>query len=273
MREALIVVGLIVLGFGLRSARKLALRKLGAVTFVVAGYFAFAFLTGCWWCGVLLGILPWFCLPWIELLTRIRRMRLPMENRLRHRSPPDPGFFPKAPEAAAAMEDEGFEHVDDCGWEWSGMQQFFQLYWHPVARAEAAICLCEQESVAFAFVTVTSRDQRGRIWRTTNFPFSPTLKSPPEVHWNHVACEKVCFHQILSDHRAFLRRMGMNAETLRIPDPDEMEESIEAEMRQQIHHNLQAGIIRPCGEHHFAYSTRGLFFLWGQYVKDMVRLC
>ena len=174
---------------------------------------------------------------------------------------------------AEAMEEANFEHVEDCGWEWSGMQQYFKLYWNPEEHAEAAICLCEQEEVAFAFITVTSRDQSGKVWRTTNYPFSPTLKCPPQVRWNHVPCERNCFHQILSDHRDFLAKMKVDRDNVRIPDPDELEESIEAEMKQQIRHNLDAGIIRPTNDRHFEYSVRGLFFLWGQFIKDMVRLC
>lgn len=272
MHETLVVVGLAVLALGLRSSRRPMPRKLGALGFLVVGFVLFYFLTDCWWCGFF-GIIPWFLLPWVELLTRIRRMRLPMENSLRHRAPPDPAFFPHASEAAEAMEEANFEHVEDCGWEWSGMQQYFKLYWNPEEHAEAAICLCEQEEVAFAFITVTSRDQSGKVWRTTNYPFSPTLKCPPQVRWNHVPCERNCFHQILSDHRDFLAKMKVDRDNVRIPDPDELEESIEAEMKQQIRHNLDAGIIRPTNDRHFEYSVRGLFFLWGQFIKDMVRLC
>jgi hypothetical protein len=273
MRESLVVIGLVALALGLRSARVALPRKLGALTFLIAGYAAFYFITGSWWLGFL-GVIPWFLLPWIELLTRIRRMRLPMENRLRHRHVPDPSFFPNAPEAAMGMEEAGFEHVDDCGWEWAGMQQFFQIYWHPEERAEASVCLCEQGEVAFAFMAITSRDADGRILRTTNFPFSPTLKCSPNVRWNHVPCERNCFHQILEDHHQFLDRIGVSRESLRVPDPEGIESSIEAEMQDQIRHNLEAGIIRPTAEsRHFEYSVRGLFFLWGQFIKDMVRLC
>jgi hypothetical protein len=44
-------------------------------------------------------------------------------------------------------------------------------------------------------------------------------------------------------------------------------------MRKQVEHNLAAGIIRLTGDGHFQYSARGLIFLWGQFIKDMVRLC
>lgn len=272
MRETLVVVGLIVLGFGLRSSRQALPRKLGALVFVVASAVLFYYWIGRWW-GALAGLLPWLMLPWVELLTRIRRMRLPVDNRLKHRTPPNPDFFPNAPEAEAGMAEEGFEHVDDCGWEWAGMQQFFKLYWHPEERAVAAICLCEQSEVAFAFLTVTSRDDEGRLWRTTNFPFSPTLKCPPDVRWNHVPCERNSFPEVLADHQAFLRRCRVRHDSLMVPDPDEVEAGIEKEMKDQISHNLEAGIIRLQDDEHFTYSFRGLLFLWWQFVKDMVRLC
>ena len=273
MREVLIVVGLMSLAVGMRSVKARLVSKLGALVLLAASFFLFYYLSGCSVAWGAAGVLLWFFLPWIELLTRIRRMKLPVNNRLSFRTMPDSAFFPNAPEAAAAMEDEGFEHVSDCGWEWDGMRQFFRLYWHPEERAVAAVCLCEQSDVAFAFITVTSRDGRNRVWRTTNFPFSPTLRCLPEIHWNHIPCRCNCFHKILEEHRTFIQRTGLSADTLRVPDPDEMESTIEEEMRAQIDLNLAAGIIRMTGDGSFCYSTRGLFFLWGQFIKDMIRFC
>jgi hypothetical protein len=60
---------------------------------------------------------------------------------------------------------------------------------------------------------------------------------------------------------------------LLVPNPEEIELDIESEMRRQIDHNLKSGIIRLTGDGHFQYSRRGLIFLWGQFVKDMIRLC
>ena len=137
-----------------------------------------------WFIGALVaGALAWFFLPWVELLTRIRRLRLPLDNRLRFRVPPSDSFFPNAPEAIDAMDEEGFEHATDSGWEWSGMKQFFRIFWNPEEKAIATVCLCEQEDVAFAFISISSKDSNGHVWRTTNFPFSPTLKCNPEIWW------------------------------------------------------------------------------------------
>lgn len=272
MRETLIVCGLLVLAVALRTARTPGIRKLGALTFLGVTFSLLYFLTGSL-VGGLVGALLWFFLPWVELLTRIRRMRLPVENRLNHQPIPNISFFPNAPQAVAAMEEAGFEHVSDCGWEWDGMHQFFRLFWHPEERAVAAICLCEQSDVAFAFISITSHDSDGSIWRTTNFPFAPTLRCPPGVRWNHVPCGRNCFHQILHDHRAYLAKLNIPVSQLRVPDPDEIENQIELEMRRQLDHNLATGIIRLTGDGHFQYSKRGLFFLWGQFIKDMVRFC
>ena len=272
MRESLTVIGLLILAVALRSSRVNCLRKLGAFTLLGASFCLFFFITGKF-VGGLIGVGVWFFLPWIELLTRIRQMRLPLNNRLRYREIPNPSFFPNATEAAAAMEEAGFEHVSDCGWEWAGMKQFFRLFWHPEERAIAAVCLCEQSNVAFAFITITSQDGDGKIWRTTNFPFAPTLQCPPNVRWNHVPCERSCFHHILKDHHAYLMSVKVGSNHLRMPDPEQIEEGVEAEMRQQVEHNLAAGIIQLTGDGNFQYSKRGLFFLWGQFIKDMIRLC
>ncbi len=272
MRETLTVIGLVMLAVALRSARVNLLRKAGALTMLVATYFMVYFLTRNVWLGGV-GAATWFFLPWIELLTRVRTMRLPLNNRLRHRNVPNPSFFPNASEAAAAMEEAGFEHVSDCGWEWAGMQQFFRIFWHPEEKAVGAVCLCEQSNVAFSFITITSNDTQGRTWRTTNFPFAPTLQCSPTIRWNHVPCERSCFHWILRDHRDYLGQMKILPEQLRMPDPEHLEDAIEQEMKRQVEHNLSAGFIQLTGDGHFRYSTRGLFFLWGQFVKDMIRLC
>jgi hypothetical protein len=47
---------------------------------------------------------------------------------------------------------------------------------------------------------------------------------------------------------------------------------MEQEVRGQIDHNLSRGIIRESGAGMFRYSWRGLFFLWTQVLKDMVKL-
>ena len=272
MREISIVIGLILLAAALRSARMKGVRKLGALMMLVASFCLFQFITGSLAAGFI-GVGAWFFLPWFELLTRVRKMKLPLNNRLRPQEIPNPAFFPNASEAAAAMEEANFEHSLDCGWDWAGMKQYFQLFWNPEERAIASVCLCEQSNVAFAFITITSQDTDGNIWRTTNFPFAPSLRCPPHVRWNHVPCERSCFHHILADHHGYLAKMKIPSYHLRVPDPDEIQHEIESEMRVQLQHNLDAKFIQLTGDGYFQYSKRGLLFLWGQSIKDMIRLC
>lgn len=272
MRETLIVIGLFVMAAALRTSRKNLSRKTGALVFLIASFYLFYSMCG-YICAGLLGASLWFFLPWVEIMTRVRHLRMPMNNRLSHRTLPNPSFFPNAVEAAAGMEEADFEHVADCTWHWSGMHQHHRLFWNPEERAFATVCLCEQDDVAFAFIAITSTDSSGKIWRTTNFPFSPSLQCCPKLNWNHVPCEKSCFHQILRDHRQYLEKKNIQAEELLIPDPECLEETIENEMKRQIDHNLDAGIIQLTGDGHFQYSGRGLIFLWSQLIKDMIRLC
>ncbi len=272
MSETLTFVGLMVMAVALRMARTKLFRKLGALTALVASFYLFYVLTGKWWGGAI-GVVLWLFLPCVELFGRVRKLRIPLDNKLSYREIPNPSFFPNAIKASTGMEEAGFEHVSNCGWEWAGMTQFFQVFWHPEERAVASICLCEQSDVAFAFVSITSCDMKGRVWRTTNFPFSPTLQSPPDVRWNHVPCERSCFHQILADHHQYLKRLKIDNANLKMPDPEHIEEAIEEEMRKQVEHNLSVGYILPTGDGNFQYSKRGMIFLWGQFVKDMIRLC
>ncbi|NJR42233.1 MAG: hypothetical protein HC767_05835 [Akkermansiaceae bacterium] len=93
MFETLTVIGLIVLAVALRMARTRYVRKLGALTLLGASFYLFYAVTGSL-CGGCIGVALWLFLPWVELLSRIRGMRLPLDNRLRNREIPNPSFSP-----------------------------------------------------------------------------------------------------------------------------------------------------------------------------------
>ncbi|MGC6466816.1 MAG: hypothetical protein ACON38_09370 [Akkermansiaceae bacterium] len=272
MHNFLIVLACIVVGVALRSCRTLTLRKLGALTFLVASFLTFYFLFSSLYAG-LIGVGLWFFLPWIDLLTRIRKLRLPVHNRLRVRKPPSEEHFPNAARLVSEIEEAHFDHVADSGWEWGGMQQYFRFFWHPEAKAVAAVCLCEQEQIAFAFATLSSTANDRRVVHTTNYPFSPTLKHAPGSQWVLLPCEKNRFDLILKEHQKHLARLRLNQDDLLMPDPEEIIEHFEDEMKEQIDHNVKRGLIVLTGDDHYRYSTKGLFFLWFQSMKDMIRLC
>ena len=65
------------------------------MVYLSASFLALYFITDSW-LGGLAGAAMWAFLPWVELLSRIRRLRLPVENRLSRRPIPNPAYFPNA---------------------------------------------------------------------------------------------------------------------------------------------------------------------------------
>lgn len=272
MDSLLIVLGVIVLAFALRSFGHPVPRKAGAVAILAATYLIGYFLTGSHAAGAT-GVLSWFLLPWIELLTRIRKLRLPRRKSLRHQSPPNTRRFPNLESFTDEIEAEEFEYAEDAGWEWDELKQFFRIFYSEKDRTQAAICLNEQQGLAFVFVSLTSRAADGRIFRTWNFPFSYTLKMAPEIEVHRVPNAQN-FSELLAEHRKFLERQGVAATELIDENPEALPEQMEVETQQQISHNLDRGLIEACDQdpEHVRYSWRGLFYLYGQLVKDMVKL-
>ncbi|MBK1791301.1 hypothetical protein [Persicirhabdus sediminis] len=271
MREFLIIIAVIILAVALRSSRTCTVRKLGAITFLIATGLAGYYISENIWIGMVSPLL-WFMLPWVELLTRIRSLRMPLENKLKPKMSPDISLYPEAHQAIKVLEDAGFEHVRACGWDWGDMKQVFELYWNPEERTVAQVCLCEQSHVTFSYLSMSSKDVTKGIWRTTNYPFSQTLKPTSNAHWNQVSCSITCPDAVLESHHGYLIKQGLIIDDLLFPDPDIIELEIETEMRSQIDHNLQAGIIELTGDGYFKYTFKGLLYLWYQFVRDMIRL-
>ena len=281
-QDVLIIAATIVASIGLRSFAHPVVRKLGALGVLVATYLTAYFLLGSHLVGVAAASL-WFFLPLLEIFTRIRKLRMPIEKQLQHRPPPSSHDFPQLHEFTSDIEREGFEYVDDLGWEWDGIDQFFRVFYHPDDRTQAAICLNRQQHVIFAFISLTSRTTDGRIYRTWNFPFSYTMKIAPEVRTNRAVDARSFFH-LLEEHRSYLHMLAVESSDLVAIDLDVdsagengralIEAQMEEDTRRQIEHNLESGLIaRTTGDDStFRYSWRGLFFLWGQFVKDMVKL-
>ena len=272
MNSLLFVLGVIVLAMALRSFSNPVVRKAGAVAILVASYLVGYFLTGSHVAGIS-GVLMWFLLPWIELLTRIRKLRLPRRKSLSHQTPPNSRRFPHLGEFTDEVEAEGYEHVEDTGWEWDELQQFFFIFYHAGDKTQAAICLNEQQGLAFVFVSLTSRTADGKTYRTWNFPFSYTLKMSPDIQVNRVP-NASSFVELQAEHRDFLQRVGVSTEALIAEDPEALPAQMEMETQVQISHNIDRGLIEPASEdpEKVRYSWRGLFFLYGQLVKDMVKL-
>ncbi len=270
MFELLLFIGLIVAAIGCRTFFHPLVRKLGGLLLLVASYLAGYFLTSSHFVGAA-AMVSWFMLPWVELLTRIRRLRLPMTKRLEHRPPPSRHRFPHLDTFTEQIEAEGFEFVEDTGWEWDGLNQFYRIFYNAEQNAQATICMNEQDQMAFAFVAISSRTKNGHTWRTWNYPFSYTMELSPDMHLNRVA-DAESFSTLWRSHQLFLRRKHVAAEDVTPDNPENLPQQMEEETRAQISHNLNRGLISASGDDTFKYSWRGLVFLWGQFVKDMVKL-
>jgi hypothetical protein len=270
MFEFLVTAGLFVFSLALRTVDSVVLRKLSVLGFLGTSYLIGYFASGSWIVGLLF-VSFWLVWPWYDLITRVRKISMPVERALRHKAPPHPEFFPALDDLTREIEGEGFEHMEDLGREWEEAQQFFRIFHKPDERTQAAICLVEQEQIAFYYLRIISRCADGTIYTTWNYAFSLNLKLAPEWRMNRESSDKT-FLELLDSHRAFLERRGIDPADLQPSEPEQLVEQLQAEQRAQIAHNLTAGILHKSSDGAIRYTWRGLLFIWFQFLRDFVRL-
>ena len=266
----LLILAALAFTLGLRSYQHPVMQKLGALGIFATSFLAGYLLSGSWLVGMAAASI-WLLLPWLDLLTRIRKLTLPLEHRLRHKSPPNAQNFPALGDLTDEVEEEGFEYVDDTGWDGENYQQFFRLYYKNDERLQAAICLVDQSDIAFYYVSLSSRGKDGKIWTTWNYPFSYSLRLAPQWQVNRLRGD-LSFLELCSSHRDFLQRHGVAAEQLTVLDAEGMQTEIQNDLQKQVAHNLATGVLRKTGAGQVQYSWRGLMYLWLQFLRDLVRL-
>ena len=269
--KVLVILGTIALSLSLRTFPYPALRKIGALGVLVTSFLIGWLLSGGIWQVGAFCASSWLLLPWLEILTRVRRLTLPLEKNLRHKTPPNSGTFPALDEITAEIEGEKFEHVDDVGWDWQDYAQFFRLFYKPADRSQSAICLIDQHNVAFYYLSISSRAQDGTIWTTWNYPFSYSLKLVPQWRVNRLRGDQT-FLQMYESHRHFLNMNRVALADLAELDPGTIQQDIQKDLRAQITHNIAAGILKQNATGEIRYSWRGMFFIWMQFLRDLVRL-
>ena len=82
-----LTLGVAVLSVALRSFQTSFAQKAGAMGILASTFLAVYFVSGSWVAG-LGAALAWLFLPWLEILTRIRALRLPKEKALRRKVRP-----------------------------------------------------------------------------------------------------------------------------------------------------------------------------------------
>lgn len=269
MNGWMLFIGLLVLAMACLSYGNLWLRRAGIVCIGLVTFAAGYLPTGNVWVGAGCAS-AWLLLPWVEILLRVRNLRLPLRKELRQAPPPPREAFPELEDLSDDVEAAGFEHVADLGWEMDGYRQFFRLFAHEGRREEAAITYVEQNQLGFHFMSITSRSSDGGVFTTWNCPVSSSLKTPPSVRLHRASGESE-FAGVRSEHEGFLNRSGLTPEGLSPIDPEEVRASVERDMEAQMQHNIREGLLRPADQGHGRYSWRGMLYLWLQCLRDIFR--
>jgi len=265
-----LILGVAVLSVALRSFQNPFSQKAGAVGILVASFLLVYFLTNSYLWGAVAAA-SWFFLPWVEILTRIRTLRLPKEKQLRPKSAPSADTFPNLNEITQEIENEGFGHMTDAGWDWEDYRQFFRLFYKNEDRAQATICLNEQHDLSFYYLRISSRAKNGVIWTTWNYPLSYGLKLTPQFRINRQRPDQ-SFWQLYQSHREFLRRNSVEINAIDELDEERIEKEMENDLRDQIAHNIKRGVLKQTAAGDVKYSWRGMIYLWCQFLLDLVRL-
>jgi hypothetical protein len=266
----LLTAGVAVLAVALRSYQNPWAQKAGNIGILAATFLLVQTLTGSWIAGAAAAV-AWLFLPWVEILTRIRALRLPKEKQLRPKSPPSAEVFPTLNDITHEVESDGFVHVSDAGWDWEDYRQFFRLFYKEEDRSQASICLNEQNDLSFYYLRISSRAQDGTIWTTWNYPLSYGLKLTPQFRINRQRPEQ-SFWQLYQSHKQFLRQHNVETSVITAMDEDQIQAEIENDLRQQIAYNIEKGVLKPTDEGEVKYSGRGMIYLWCQFLLDLVRL-
>lgn len=267
LSEILLVLGVGVLSAALRSFRHPAVFRAGTLGFVLASFLAGWLIGGSVWTGGCFAS-TWFLLPWLEILTRVRKLRLPLDRRLESCAPPPRAAFPSFPELSDEMESGGFEHVEDADWRHGDTRHFYRLFRSADRATAGAICLVEQAEFAFYYIALRSRAVDGRLLITWNYPFSYGLHQMPGTVLNRATGEKSILEMIRL-HLAFLEREAGSG--LRPMEESLLRAEIQDDLRGQFDHNLACGILKKAGNSTICYTVRGMFFLWFQFLRDFVR--
>ena len=262
-----LVAGLAVISLALRSYQNQALFRIGTLGFIATSFLAGWLLGGSYLVGILFAS-SWFLLPWLEILTRVRRLRMPLHRSLEKCPPPPSSKFPAFSSLSDEMECIGFEYAEDVDWSHDDTRHFYRLFYNTDKRVMGSICLLEQDHFSFFYVTFTSRTGDGRVLMTWNYPYSYGMQFAPQMLINKVD-ENLDIEELASSHECFLNTQAHT--DLVVLEAENLRSEIERELLNQMEHNIARGILVRDQNEMIRYSVRGMFFLWGQFLREFVR--
>ena len=101
------------------------------------------------------------------------------------------------------------------------------------------------------------------IWSTTD----PAIPHQPATACAHP------FWQLYHSHKAFLSDNAVETNIIDSLDEDQIQQEISKNhLRDQIAHNIKAGVLMQTPGGEIKYSWRGMIYLWCQFLLDLVRL-
>ncbi len=271
--DILLVAGVLVLMLALRTIHHPVAYKLAGVALLAASFLVGYFATGRVWVGVACVAL-WFFLPWVELLTRVRRITLPTAADFITQPAPSQQAFPDLRELTEEFENAGFEIVEDAGWGNDSHRLFYRFFYNREKRAEAAVCLFQQGEISIPYLSITTRYASGLSRTSLTFPFSQSLKNHPlqiTKHYPHDTSPTA----LIDAHFAHIEAISSDPDeedAIVSLDPESLTDLIRDDIKRQLEHNLGIGLLERTESGQIHYSMRGLFFLWLQYLRDLVRL-
>jgi hypothetical protein len=266
----LLVLGVAVLGMAFRSFHHPIAQRLGIICLLGSSFLVGYLMSGSWLAGLAVASV-WIFLPWLEILTRIRALRLPVERQLQQKNPPDRELFPRLDELTDEIEQEGFELVNDLGCDWEAQEQFLRLFHRCQDQTQAALCLIEQGEMAFYYISLITRSRDGQVFTTWNYPFSYALKFLPQTRIQRVS-PTLHFDAMCTAHQNMLAKQLVSSDLVLKLDPRHIHELLQQDLTAQITHNVQAGLLERVDSRRVRYTWRGMFYLWFRFLWDFVRL-
>jgi hypothetical protein len=266
----LLVLAVVVCGAAFRTYHSAICQRLSLACFISATFLVGYLPQHNWFLGFA-AVSLWFLLPWLEILTRIRRMRLPVDRSFRETSPPRAEVFPYLEDLTDEMEKEDFELAEDVGYDSDIQEQFFRLFHRSSDNAQAAVCLVNQQELAFYYVSLMTRSRDGQLFVTWNYPFAYSLKFAPKTRVRRVR-STLTTHQMCEVHRSLLQSEKVGTGDILPLNPEQIRDLLEQDLRAQIDHNRRSGLLKPAGARQVCYTWRGMFYLWLQFLLDFLRL-
>ena len=266
----LLISGVAVLGLGLRTFRNPICQRLSVACVLFASFLIGYLPTGSWPVGLVL-VAFWIFLPWVAIIARVRKLRLPMERIFSESSPPRDELFPFLKLLTEEIEAENFTLADELACDWQYQRQFVRLFHRNTDQSQMAICLIHQNHYAFSYVSLVTRSRAGKVFLTWNYPFAYSLKFLPNTRVQRVRPD-LSIDQICQAHCLMLSKEHIDKTDVLPLEPEQMRELLEQDLKAQIDHNVRSGLLTPAGHHQVRYTWRGMFYLWSRLLLDFVRM-